>query len=303
MPNITVKNDAPELMQIIPAMHHATQTWHCFKSPESLCEYLATIPESSYWTRSVVIEPSDFQFRQVKSRNEAFALCRDGWQEGARRVAAMRDKIAVNIPMRRQFTSYGVAGAIPNVPRFLAGNPMHMKRLADSRARQRPVITLINHMGGVAGVKAKCFVNKCAVVAAIVDAIEANGYSCHVIGMAQSQCHNETYLCGVAATVKEAGDSVDIGRMAFALGHAAMFRGLVFGVRASDSINRPLGDMGWTVDFNGQNETANSYILPSMNTNSKLFETEELASTRGLAYFLDMLKAQGCPAFDNREAA
>lgn len=296
---ITVLNDSPDLMSLLPVMPNPTQTWHCFTSPEAACDNLANMPHAWEDTYSST-EADKVGFTGTDSLQHAFKLCRDGWQDGSERVARLRDKINAQNPIGPRLVKYDVAGAYPIVARHLAGNPLSMRRFDSARLRRKPVLTLINHMGGRFSVPAECFINKCAVVAAIVDAIESAGYSCHVIGISQSatEATYSDYLCGVAITIKQPGEQVDISRMAFALGHVGMFRRIVFGTRSTLQANRPLGPgLGSTIDFVPGTLPEATYALPSMNTNHKLFTTEDKAGTEGLAKLISELAAQGCPAF------
>jgi hypothetical protein len=228
-------------------------------------------------------------------------LVQTGWQEGAERVARLRDKIAVSLPLKRKLAEFHVAGALVDVPRYLSGNPQCMVRPASRVNRARPVLTLINHIGGLAEVPGQCFVNRCAVVAAIVDAIESNGYSCHVLGVSQTE--QTGYLCGVMITIKEPGDVPDLAKMAFALGHVGFFRRAVFAVRGSDKANVPLGSgLGQTREFQGE-RVPNTFILPSINGMYESFKSEERAGTTGLDTLLASLRAQDCPAFPADDAA
>jgi len=291
---ILSKGNAPDLMALMPFMANAHQSWLTFSSPESICEHVKDIPKSQYWDKECF--GTDPYFYGTESLQEAIGLCRDGWQEGATRAAALRDRINVNNPTQRRYVRYGVAGAIPDVPRYLAGNPMHMKRLDSVNARQRPIITLINHVGGLGGVDSACFINKAATVCAIVDAIEGNGFSCHVIGMAMSRAPNGG-LVGVAFTVKEPGDHMDIGRAAFALGHTAMFRRLVFAARYSDDDSGNVAGFGTLSTVDTAKPRDGTYILPSMNINEKFFGDESTAESRGLNHLIQSLRDHGCPAF------
>lgn len=300
---ITIKNDAPELMEFLPAQPHPTQFWHCFKSPESMCNWLED-RRSQYWWFRDARDDRDSTFRGTKSFDEALNLCRDGWPEGTERVANLRDRINAQNPIGHRIVRYDVAGSVPNVARMLAGNPMHMRRQDNSRLRRKPIITLVNNIGGYAGVAANTFVNKCAVVAALVDAIEGAGYSCHAIGISQTQTHDSQFLSSNVVNIKSPSESVDIGRLAYALGHVAFFRRLGFSVRGADIDNKPLGQaLGTTCDFPEGAAPEGVYILPSMQVNESMFTTEDKASTVGLQHFISELTKQGCPAFPNQQAA
>jgi hypothetical protein len=300
MSEIVRKNDSSGLLDLLPAMPQARQTWHCFASPEKVADYLRGVPEHEHWCTDYLARRATELCGQ-QSFGEALDMVASGWQEGAARVARLRDKIVISLPVKRKLAEFHVAGALVDVPRYLAGEPKCMRRPSLRVNHARPVLTLVNHMGGKSRVPKECFINRCAVVAAIVDAIEANGYSCHVIGL--SMAEQDSYLCGFVTTIKEPGDVPDLAKLAFALGHVSMFRRLVFGVRTSEVANRPLGDsLGSTCDFS-MLDVLGTFVLPSMNTTYSSFTSEQEAETRGLETMLAALRAQDCPAFPHDEIA
>jgi hypothetical protein len=288
---IRITGNAPELRDILPAVTgYQTQTWSCWQSPESCVDYLES--HHDRWT-----DPNrscDMENAGGLSMAQAFETCRRGWPQGAERVARLRERINAARPQTPRLSRWDVAGAYPSVARHLAGNPLNMRRIDSSKARRRPVLTLVNHMGGSYLIDQNCFTNKCAVVAAIVDAIEAAGFSCHVIGLGMAT--KGEHLCGSAYQVKAPGETVDTGRLAFALGHVAFFRRIGFDLLASDTTNRPLTrSFGRSTDF--VERVPDVFVLPSMNENGPLFCSEDLAESRGLQYFIGELVRQGCPAF------
>jgi len=229
-----IKGDAPSLVDLLPTMRNPSQVYYGFSSIGAVADHLESRRHRDWW-RLDERDKEDHHFYGCTYAT-ALHMARDGWSEGADRVAALRDKITATRPTSRRLAQYAVAGALPNVPRYVAGNPKHMLRPDNAQARNRPVLTLVNHMGGLAGVDRDCFVNKCAVVAALVDVIEDAGFSCNVIGVSQSQANG--HLVGVAVNVKEAGQHVDLPALAFGLGHVGMFRRLVFCTRTSDRDNQ-----------------------------------------------------------------
>lgn len=290
--------NAASLMALIPKMKETTQAWSAWSSPERAAEYLQSKNAKDFWYTTPQTS-DDLSFYGV-SYKSALAMIKDGWQEGASRVRKMRDKINAKNPRGPRLVKYDVAGAFPVVARAIAGNPLNMRRMDSAKLRRRPIITLVNHMGGLADVDADCFVNKCAVVAAIVDSIEAAGYSCHVLGLAMAK--TGSHLAGTVMQVKAPGEHVDTARMAMALGHVGMFRRIVFSLRACDQNNNDkLSGMGATADFPAN--ISGTYVLPSMNQNAEMFSTEDKAMTVGLKHFIDTLASQGCPAFPKAEGA
>lgn len=294
----TVGNN-PALASTLPALWHDVISHAHFSSPEALCAFVESKPESSYWEDTAIGD--DRKFTGTSSLQQALKLCRDGWPEGAARVAKLRDKIIASNPIAPRLSRWDVAGAYPSVARALSGNPMNMRRIDSAVTRRRPVLTIVHHMGGSSFIEADTFCNKAAVMAAIIDAIEGAGYSVELIAVSVSAATKNrepgnAFVHETAITVKEAGQSVDIGKLAFAVGHVAMFRRFAFACRTCDDFNKPLGGtLGHTVDYHEIPE--GRFILPSLMKCEKHFETEATAATRGLNFFISELQKQGCPAF------
>jgi hypothetical protein len=290
--------DASELLPLIPTTaQFPRQCWGCFTSPESLLRYLEAKPKTQFWYDGA-FDDCDIGFRGTKTWSEAVKLCRDGWQDGVTRVARIRDRINAARPKAQRLARWSVAGAYPSVARHLAGNPDCMRSVEHTAARTRPIITILAHIGGLAMVEACTFVNKAGVTCAVVDAIEAAGYSCHVVAWQQSHDRDKAFLQGSAVTLKLPGEAMDIARMAFALGHPSYFRRMIFALKGSDRRNAVLGrNLGFTCEAAGE-LAPNIFMLPSLNTNADSFASEELAVTKGLETIIEALKNQGCPAFE-----
>lgn len=272
-----------------------------WNSPESLVAWLET-PEatSAAWTTEGRENHGIPSFYGATYR-QACTMARDGWQDGVARVARLRDKINAARPVQSRMVAYGVAGAVPNIARYLAGNPAHMRRVVPAEAKRKPVITIVSHIGALADIEAGSFERRAAVTAALVDAIEAAGYSCNVLAYAFSITNDKG--AETLVQLKEAGAAVDVARLAFGLGHPAMFRRLVFAVRAS----RPEfkgGGIGSTV-YDGYTMTApNAYLLPAIQAmGESKFASDNAAIAHGLPAMIAALRAQGCPAFPQPEAA
>jgi hypothetical protein len=290
--NIRLHGDATSLHSVLPTMPYASQDWYCFRSPETICEYLAKLTPRDFWTGQ---GRSDIP--------EGTRLAREGWGEGAVRVARLRDRINASAPVERRLRKFNVAGGLVDVPRYLSGDPRCMRDLDSIKSRRRPVITLVNNIAGLCNVPDQAFANKAAVVASVVDAIEGAGYSCEVIGVAPSKgCEDSNWLCAMAFLVKEAGYALDVGKLAFGLGHTIMWRGLGFAVYSVKG-NEKLGyGHGRTVDNFGE-LPANTFLLPSLNEHYRKFSSEDQAATVGLAFVLETLREQDCPAFPREEVA
>lgn len=298
-PEIRIKGDE-SLYRLLPAQPHARQTWECFESPEQAVRAVCAVPVSQWWNQVGRDSGRGTDSFAGCSWEQALDFAAHGWQEGAARVARLRDKIVAQAPQRKQLAHFAVAGALPSVPRFLAGNPQAMQRFADRATKTRPVITLINNGGGNCNVRAEVFVNRAAVVAALVDVIEAAGYSVHVIDTIQ--CQEGSYLFGMATTVKLPGEQPDLARLAFSLGHCGWFRRFGFAVMGYESDNKPLCSwLGHAADFPEAHGQVATYVLPSMSEVGSQFRSEQEAEACGLEGFIARLRDQGCPAFSERE--
>lgn len=281
---------------ILPALRNPRDTISTahFTSCEAMMRHVESRSRDDAWCTDPWSQ--DVDFTGTIDMPHAFRLCENGWQEGAEMVSRLRDKIVATAPVGARMTRWDVGGAYPSVPRALAGNPMHMRRIDSSAIKRKPVITIVHHMGGTSNIEAKCFLNKAAVMAALVDVIEATGYQVEILAASVCREKSAKLTHETVFTVKEAGQPVDIGRLAFGLGHVAAFRRLVFSVRSLNEFNKPLTSaLGTTTDYGERPDGI--YVLPSLNTCSDAFRTESRAASHGLKRFIHELHTQGCPAF------
>jgi hypothetical protein len=294
MSNIRLSGDAQELRELFPELSHARKSLAFYSSPEALAAHCASVDKSSCWYDSAWTNSRSFA--GSKDMGEAVQMAQDGWPEGASRVAKLRDKINAASPVAKRFAKWDVAGAYPNIGRCLASNPLHMRRLDNAKSRRRPVITLMSDMSVNGGTSANAITNRAAVVAAIVDQIEAAGYAAHVIGFMSTSQDDLHCVCGT--TIKESHQAADIGRMAYGLGHASMFRRLTWVTLQEDRFTQSLGSgLGKATELPTKDlAERNVYLVPSAARES-LFASEDTTATQGLEYLIASLREQGCPAF------
>jgi hypothetical protein len=233
---------------------------------------------------------------------DSIKICRDGWPDGAARASKLRDRINAANPMGPRVVRWDVAGAVASVPRALAGNPLNMRRVDSSRLRRKPILTLLSDMSNNGGVNADAITNRAAVVAAVIDAIEAAGFSCEVVTFEHSARGALSQI--VATTVKEAGAQADIGRLSFALGHASFFRRLAWAAFTCDRFTSDLGDgLGVATQIDEQAANLNgAFVIPSTEKNSHAFHSEDSAATLGLDFIIGSLRKQNCPAFPREQS-
>lgn len=158
----------------------------------------------------------------------ALRLASMGWEEG---VKAIFNELAANFPQHYEKEPpwrYDVAGALPDVPRYLHGEPAHMQ--ARGRAKGgKPIVHIIINTVCSARTKSNEFVNYGAAITAMIDDIESKGKRVQLdIAAVFTNLRGNTGIVGW--NVKQAGDPVDLSAIAFSLAHPAAFRRIQFGM-------------------------------------------------------------------------
>lgn len=281
------------------------QDYHsAWASPEAFSRYVEDLDKKKAWHESGwELDNSKGNFYGTKNMDDALDLAQNGWKEGADQVEALRRRTLAANPLRVQPVRYDIAGSFPNVPRAVSGNIMNMRTIDLTKSRKRPILTLVSDMSCHCGISKDAISNRAAVVAAIIDQVEAVGYTCEVLSIAPTKggYGGDGFKAQTSVLVKDAGQPADTKRLAFGLGHSSMFRRMIFadwGTEPSckEGLGYSLGHGGNEVNVAEANER-HMYVLPSAGRKSELFETPEKAATEGLAYMLDQLRGQNCPPF------
>jgi hypothetical protein len=154
----------------------------------------------------------------------AMKLAETGWSEGD---ILLNDQLMTHKPERDHADSwrYDVAGELPDIGRYLAGDPLHMRRHGHPKGHQ-PIVSLLirNCCGGA--VAADTFVKYGAALCTIVDQLENMGRRVEVNVADISVI--DGIRCTLGWTVKQAEDSLDLAAMAFSLAHPAAPRRIGF---------------------------------------------------------------------------
>lgn len=279
-----------ELAAMIPATapHHGT---------------LNNYDARDYWTQ----ERKEFY---GASMADALAMARNGWRDGAERARPLLERVQVARPTKRRLTRWSVAGAVPSVPRYLAGTPLSMRDMQRSPTAQNPILTLISSTAAPWFVKPERFEAAAIAAAAIVDRLEDAGFRVEVlVGRRESSesagARNGTgennklgHRSEVWCRVKAAQDTLDLDRLAFGIGHPSVHRRLFFAVGEMHPAYKASlqGCQGYAVGLDNLEMPAGTYSLPS------LASAERDKIDGPIAVFdaaIAALKAQGCPGLDD----
>lgn len=286
--------NAPYLERILPSVGYLS----AWETPEAFTKHIASLNREKCWDSSGWDKNKDFH--GTESMGEAMDLATNGWKEGKEKIFTMRESIQANSPSAPRPIKFGIAGAYPDVPRAIAGNPLNMRVIDLGKSKRRPVLTLVYNMCSSWSTEANAISRAAAAVAALIDQVESAGYSCEVIASAISEGNGHVIT---AVIVKNAGQHVDVERLAFFMGHASMFRRFIFADWGHHGANKHLGrSLGSVMAFDPREEDRlkNVFYIPSIQTMRAEFSTDELAMKQGLPIMVANLKAQGCPAFTDK---
>jgi hypothetical protein len=155
-----------------------------------------------------------------------------GWNNGITELAKGLGDLKESIgkaPKPEWFAS--PVGAFVNTPAFLAGAPDSMFARRKVR-KSAPVIRLVLPIICPAKVPASQFMNRGIATLAVVDQLEAQGVRTEIV--AAWYTDNRTGIhkgrSAVTVTLKNAGDPLHLGELAFPLVHPAFLRRVMFAV-------------------------------------------------------------------------
>lgn len=125
--------------------------------------------------------------------------------------------------------SYGVTGSRPSIGRVTAGSPACMVKRGAVITGGRPIVRLLVSTTASASVEASTIENRGIAIASCIDQLESLGYQFEVIAFDGGSSGGKR--CEYSVTIKHAGESLDVDRLAFALAHPAYLRRFGFRLR------------------------------------------------------------------------
>lgn len=298
----TVIGDAPQLTHYIPELkgnfYHSS-----WETPEAFVRHIEGLKRENAWHGAGWDNGGRRDsFTGTQSMEEAIKLAKEGWHDGVTKVEKLRDLIIASNPVLPKPIVYGIAGSYPNVPRAIAGNPLNMRAIDLAKSRRRPVITLVCNMCDAWTVDKEEIINRAAVLAALIDQIEAKGYACEVVSTAltgeRDYDSNAMFTAATSVLVKKSTQPVDIIRMTYPLGHASFYRRMVFADWGSHHVCKPLGSGLGSCSGITKPELKHEqvYVVHHVRGLGGDF-SDEGAAKSGLQSMINSLIDQGCPAF------
>jgi len=167
---------------------------------------------------------------------EAAQLARDGWHEGAKRLADLRDRLAESVGELLPETVYmmDVTGFDVDVGAYLAGEPECMVTTAQMPGASKQIHMAVN-VSNSAYVDPEAMIMRGLLAAGVVDALEAMGHrvTLDVIIPTVNRWENTHNNCNIIVQLKQADEVLDVERVAYACAHPSMLRRLSFGIKES----------------------------------------------------------------------
>ena len=201
--------------------------------------------EAERWSmRSSHTEGSERKrFAGTKSFPEAAKLVNKGWKKGRAQLVSQVETLA----LKKDLVSapsflYDVAGARPEVPLAVAGDPCCMWDVNPVMENKAPTYRLFINISASAQWEAHQLMNWGACILSVVDSLEAQGDCSIEINICQANTDSEGLNSEFIIRLKDAGQHLDFDVMAFAIAHPSMLRRVMFGcmerVVADDAENR-----------------------------------------------------------------
>lgn len=200
-----------------------------FESFEQFVEQSLVVPSNCRSSR----RPGTASFHGTKNFEEAVAIARTGWKEGAEKAVAIGASIAAcvrdAINANAATVGYDVSGHYVDIGRYLSGEPECFGTvIEDSDTVKKPVIKLVVNLSASCCVSADTLIARGVAVVAAVDVLEAAGRRVEVV--AATAHHGSGKQLEIRVPIKSAGQPLDIDRLAFALAHPSFYRRLIWSV-------------------------------------------------------------------------
>lgn len=251
-----------------------------FSNLAEMIKFIEAIPDHKRrGQRDAGWKTDDNEWYGTRNMQAAFDLVRDGWSKGVDNAARVLEFLNVEHATARR-RSYGVAGGNVSIGRMLAGNPMHMIKRPKQPGRR--VITLFVENTASSRIKADNLVIRAAIIAALADIMERNGYSCEIVAvtMQSHSFYNSNPAAQTAVTLKHAGEKLNLDDLVFALGHPSFLRRFNFAcVSQADETQQIWRNQGYpTQAFNGYYPCGrNEFYIKHLTDNIPHGNIEEMA--------------------------
>lgn len=200
-----------------------------FNSLGHLSDYLHDT-DTQFWDHARHSITGTRDFTGTSSLEEAFEMMENGWEEGTNKLSELVTNATQHYSGHINQLEMNVAGYMPDVPRYLAGNPMCMYNRG-TNFQPKKQYEIIVQCGYAAHTKENQIFNYGTAVLKVVDDLETYGNRVRVTMVEHSKSGGLTQLNEI--TIKDFQDPVDLNQLAFAICHRSFLRRVCFGLTES----------------------------------------------------------------------
>lgn len=213
-----------------------------FASFGEMLDYCDSNPNQTGSARS---DAHNAEWAGTRTVQEAFSLARNGWDavrpEVDRLVASLRDVIMDKMENTPQVV-WGVAGAIPDVGRFVSGEPECMMDFPiEPTPKAGKVVRIFVDYGASASFDGAFIMRRGTTLLALLEVLKLRGVSCEVWGETAIYTSGRGSIHTTVTKLSDPMNPLDINELMFALGHPAMLRRMAFAVREMSAQWRNIG--------------------------------------------------------------
>lgn len=202
-----------------------------FETMDSFFKFITTAHNNKVFADEHDSDTNSEDFAGTKNFAEAAELFRNGWDAGLEKIKAEKGGDFASPAPRALVRNYYV-GACPNVPRALQGLPDAMRQVYRPPQKQK-VMTVFIDMCVSSMLDKDRYQKVGGYIYQAIKAIEEQGTRVKIItgfadGIRQNRSAAEELIICPEITLKKASETLDAGRLSFALVHVGMFRRLCF---------------------------------------------------------------------------
>jgi hypothetical protein len=186
-------------------------------------------------------------FTGTRTFEDALSLVTNGWSEGRNKLVKGVEALALKKELAQlPAFVYDVAGARPEVPLAVAGDPCCMWDANPLQDAAAPVLRFVISSSASCRWEIDALIRWGTSILSVVDSLEANGRCSVELSVAKSTIdYDDKRRLEFITKVKNAGQHIDFDVMAFAIAHPSMLRRIGFACSeriVEDGMEDAMGD-------------------------------------------------------------
>lgn len=168
---------------------------------------------------------NDCSFSGTKSFEEAWNLCRFGWDQGYDKFISKLNILNLKFSqIERLQNQYSCVGYVPNVTKFLCGNPKNMKTKVNEIIKKAIKINV--EISYSAFTEIDAIINRGVCILSLITYLERLGFDCILEFSSTSVCEDE--MIEINVPIKRDKEKLNVKMSYFPLVHPSFLRRLIF---------------------------------------------------------------------------